>query len=189
MARIALFGGSFDPIHEGHVAIATAAQKACELDIVHFIPACQSPFKEDEEITAGEHRLAMCELAVADLPWAKVNSWEVDDGDISYSWQTAVHFTGEMDPSDELFWILGADQWEEIENWSRAPYLAALVKFIAFPRGKKTLPEKDGFPMEALTETHPASATSIRNAIRDGKDPKGLDPKVAAYIEKHRLYI
>ena len=105
--RVALFGGSFDPVHRGHLFIAGRAVEACGLDRVIFVPCWKSPHKRGEQISDSEDRLAMLRLATAELAWAEVSEWEVSREEASYSWKTAEHFAQALGEGVELFWILG----------------------------------------------------------------------------------
>ena len=180
--KTALFGGTFDPVHAGHLAIAAAAVEACQLDRVIFVPCYQSPHKQGKLATDGAHRLAMLELATAEFPWAEVSTYELDREKPSYSWQTAEHFSNE---SEELHWILGADQWVALDRWSEPKTLARLLHFIVFPRDNLQLEPREGFRATFLDTRHPASATEIRDNHGTSKD---LMHEVVAYIAEQGLY-
>jgi len=186
--RVALFGGSFDPVHRGHVFIAGAAVDACGLDRVIFLPCWKSPHKEGREISDARDRVAMLRVATEGLEWAEVSEWEVEREEASYSWKTAEHFAQELGPDVELFWILGADQWEVIETWAKPEVLAGLVTFVAFPRGG-TARAKDGFRMVPVDAAFDASSTQIRERVREGKAIGDLVvPEVEWYLLERGLY-
>ena len=104
MKRVALFGGTFDPIHRGHRFIAERALAQCGLDEVVFLPCWQSPHKLGVETTSGEDRLAMVKLAISSLPGMWASDWELRREGASYSWQTAEHWRREvLGEEDELF--------------------------------------------------------------------------------------
>lgn len=185
--RIALFGGTFDPVHLGHLHLAEAARRALDLDEVRFIPCRISPHKLDTTPTSADDRLAMLRLATAGLPWAVVDDLEARREGPSFSWQTAVTMRGKY-PAARLFWIMGVDQWKALLSWAEPERLAGCVEFIVFSRGEAPVP-RDGFVMHALACDHPASATVIREAIAAGRDADGwLVPAVEAYIAHHGLY-
>jgi nicotinate-nucleotide adenylyltransferase len=186
---VALFGGSFDPVHLGHVAIANAAKCRLGLDRVVFIPCRQSPHKGASDPAPACHRLAMLELAVASRPWAEISTFELDRPPPSWSWQTAEHFAHTTPAGTRLFWLLGADQWAALDSWARPARLAELVHFIVFPRGNIKVNRRPGFSHTLINVRHPASATTIRSAIANGRPIDGLVPApVRDYIVKHRLY-
>jgi nicotinate-nucleotide adenylyltransferase len=180
--KLALFGGTFDPIHQGHITIAACARREFKLDRVLFIPARQSPHKTDTAPGASaRERCEMIEIAISDLPWASLWSGELDRSPPSYSWQTAAYFRNAL-PGSQLFWILGSDQWQVIDSWSRSDYLARSLTFLVFPRPAPPQPIP-GFRMHALSATHPASSTDIRAGQFEH-----LHPGVERFVQEHGLY-
>lgn len=182
--RIALFGGSFDPIHLAHTLIAREAVAAAGLDRVYFIPARQSPHKTEAARATAEDRCEMIRLAIRELPWAHLDTLELERPAPSYSWQTAEAFQAAF-PDAELFWIMGTDQWDALERWARPERLAELLTFVVFTRGGEIAP-KAGFRHLALEVHHPASSTAIR-ASRE-KAREFLDPAVYEYASARGLY-
>lgn len=187
LRKIALFGGTFDPVHLGHIHLAETAREQLGLDEIRFLPCRISPHKLDQMPTSAQDRLQMLRLATAHLPWAVVDDFEIGREGPSYSWQTAEAMAAKF-PEARLFWIMGGDQWRVLLDWAQPERLAACVEFIVFTRAGKPEP-RDGFRMQALDGGHPASATEIREAIArgDGGHP-WLDPAVNAYIRQHRIY-
>lgn len=188
--KVALFGGTFDPVHAGHLAIASAAVAAVGLDQVVFLPARLSPHKTGQSAGAdASHRLAMLQLATDGLPWAEVSSWEMEQSPPSWSWRTARHFHQAW-PGCRLFWILGADQWACIEDWARPDLLRELLEFLVFPRPPAPDPGfRPGWRSRVLPIRHPASATAIRGTLASGTSPiPDLPGPVADYICRHNLY-
>jgi nicotinate-nucleotide adenylyltransferase len=185
--KIALFGGTFDPVHLGHIHLAQIAREKLGLDEVRFIPCRISPHKQDTIPASAEDRLEMLRLATAGLPWAVADDCELRREGPSYSWQTA-EAMGARFPEARLFWIMGGDQWDALPKWEHPQRLAALVEFIVFTRGGKLKP-RDGFAFHALEEGHPASATAIREALACGETQHPwLAPAVSQWIHGHRLY-
>ena len=185
--KVALFGGTFDPIHDGHIFIASEAQRLCGLDEVIFVPCWQSPHKPERRVTESHHRVEMTRLAVADLPWAKVSDFEAARSEPSYSWQTAQHFT-QSQPNSELFWLLGVDQWQVIDQWSHPEILAELLTFIVFGRNGLKPEAKPRFRHVFLPGTIDFSATEIRAFLAKNTVPPGLDARVIDYVRRHKLY-
>jgi len=185
--KIALFGGTFDPVHRGHIHMAQSARAKMHLDEVRFLPCRISPHKQDQQPTSAEDRLEMLRLATAPLPWAVVDDFEIGREGPSYSWQTAEAMAAKF-PDARLFWIMGGDQWRVLPTWARPERLAACVEFIVFEREGKPEPH-EGYRLHALDRGHPASATTIREAIARGEtDHPWLDPEVSRWILDHRLY-
>jgi nicotinate-nucleotide adenylyltransferase len=185
--NIALFGGTFDPVHLGHIHIAEAARNALPLDEVRFIPCRVSPFKTANAPTRPEDRMEMLRLATRDLTWAVVDDFEVKREGPSYSWQTAGAMKARF-PNSRLFWIMGTDQWELLPDWAHPEKLAACVEFIVFSRGSTPQP-REGYRLHVVHAVHPASASGIREAIqRGGGKPEWLHPDVARLIEERGLY-
>jgi len=171
--------------------MAEAARAQGDLAKVIFLPAARSPHKTDLAPPApAAHRLAMLELALADLPWAEVSRWEIDRPGLSYSWRTAEHYAAVAGPSIELCWLVGTDQWESLLTWSHPEKLAALLTFLVFPRGDTPVLPRPGFRHQPVLCRHPASSTTARAAARTGQPLDHLvAPEVAEYISKHRLYL
>lgn len=187
--RVALFGGSFDPVHHGHLFIAQQAVDNCELDRVIFIPCWKSPHKAGEEISDSEDRVEMLRVATQGVTWAEVSEWEVSREEASYSWKTAEYFAAELGEDVELFWIVGTDQWGVIETWANPEVLARLVTFVVFPRGGVAEP-KDGFRMVQVDASFEASSTEVRRRVRAGEGIGDLTvPGVARVIRERGLYL
>jgi len=184
--RIALFGGTFDPVHAGHLAMAEQAVVRLGLDEVRFLPCQRSPHKTQREPAPGQHRLEMLRLATAQLPWAVVDDFELATQGPSFSLITAEEMARRF-PAARLFWLLGADQWAALPRWQNSQRLAELVEFAVFPRGQPALPRPD-FRLHLLDGSHPASASAIRGNPTGVLESAWLHPQVAAYIRRHALY-
>ena len=182
--KIALFGGTFDPIHDGHLTLAKQARKLAGLDRILFIPCRQSPHKPKAPTASAEQRCEMIELALEHLDWAELSRAEVDRDSASFSWQTAEHFAN-LYPSAERYWILGTDQWSNIETWAEPDKLRDQLTFIVAMRNGDTIESRTNWNYLPLTFDHPASATSIRS--RD-YDPAWLPESVAEYIKTQQIY-
>lgn len=185
--KCALFGGTFDPVHLGHLHLASLALQALGLDEVRFIPCRISPHKTSRQPTPAGDRLRMLELATAGLPWAAVDDLELRREGPSYSWQTAEAMAARF-PGRRLFWILGEDQWEALPRWAKPERLASLVEFIVFARDGRSPAPRDGYRAHFLHGEHPASATAIRESHATGPSRDWLHPEVADWISQRGLY-
>lgn len=180
--KTCLFGGSFDPVHAGHLTIATVAQTQCSLDEVIFLPAACSPFKQGKNTCfTDEQRLHMLHLATADLPWAKVSRLDLQLPPPSWSWRIA-ELWHQQHPDTELFWLMGTDQWEQLHRWARYDYLCELLHFIVYHRGEEPQPRPGVRSTFICTGMHPASSSAIRAAIQQGTPlPKNWLPQTVAH--------
>lgn len=197
--NIGLMGGTFDPIHIGHLVTAEEARQQFSLDYVIFIPAGVPPHKEKKEVTPAEHRCLMTTLAVMSNPSFIVSRIEVDKREPSYSIDTIRYFSTCGAPGANLFFITGADAILEILTWKDYPELLRLCTFIAVTRPEyplEKLDEATDLPPELISKIHlleiPAlaiSSTFIRKRVALGKTIKYLTPEpVEQYIKKHSLY-
>lgn len=188
---VALFGGTFDPVHEGHLEVAQRAVESLKLDKVLFLPCRQSPHKSKATGASEEERLAMLRLATEGLPWAEVSDWEYQQPSPSYSWRTAEVFQEKFVDS-RLYWLMGWDQWEVLPTWNRFEHLASLVAFIVHARDgiQGEFLQHSGAEVDFVAGNHPASSSKIRTAIeRGGALPKGwLCSAVSDFIVDHSLY-
>lgn len=174
--NICLFGGSFDPVHSGHLTIAEAAVRACALDRIVFLPAAESPFKQGKKhLFSDAQRVELLTLASADLPCAEVSELDLQLPPPSWSWRLVEHYRRRY-PDASLFWLLGTDQWTELHRWGRYEYLAQELHFIVYHRGEAPQP-REGVRSTFIAGYHPAAATDIRRALTEGTPlPAGWMP-------------
>ena len=186
--RLALFGGSFDPPHLAHLAIAGAAVEQCALQRVVFIPCQESPLKEKQPGASGPDRMEMLRLATAGLPWAEISDWELSRPGPSYSWQTAEHFAA-LHPGAALHWLMGADQWASLERWAQPDILRCRLTFIVFARSGVQPQPRDGWRAHFLRGEWHASSTGARAALASGSVAGDLLPAaVEKYAVRRGLY-
>lgn len=188
--RIGLFGGSFDPVHLGHLLVARAACEELALDRLFFIPAAQSPFKPGSEPAPAPLRLRMLRLALAGQPKYEIDEQELRRGGISYSIDTARAFAQQF-PGAELFYLIGADHVPTLPKWREAEALAALVRFVVIPRPGETpatLPPPcriqilGGWPLKL-------SSSQVRARVQEGRSIDHLVPNgVGEVIREAGLY-
>ena len=191
MTRIGLFGGSFDPVHLGHLLVAQAAREEFKLDRVFFIAAAQSPLKPDHTAARAELRLRMLRLALAGETKCEVDDREIRRGGPSYTIDTVRSYRGRF-PNATLFYIIGADHVPLLPKWRASDELAALVEFLVVPRpGDPPLAAKAPFRLHALVGTPFAvSSTDIRARVKAGRSIQHLvPPPVAEVIRNSALYL
>jgi len=197
--KIGVLGGTFDPIHNGHLLVAEAARSQLELTEVLFIPAGQPWLKENRNISPVTHRVQMVRLAIADYPRFRLSTIEIDRGGPSYSVATMAGLRAQLNPDDELFFIIGWDTVSQLPYWREPERLIQLCHLVAAPRpGYKLadLPSLDtlvpGLSDRLIVLDRPEvdiSATGIRQRVARGLPIHGLVPEpVAEYITKHGLY-
>ena len=194
--RIAVYGGTFDPVHMGHLEIGRRISQVFEIDQFLFVPARQAPHKQDREPTSGFHRYAMLALATQSQPQLCVSSFELDAPGRQYTVDTLTHFRSHFGESTELFFVMGADSWTEITTWREWEKLTTLANLIVVTRpgyklevpgpepGKKQVFVSDAVMIDV-------SATQVRAAAREDDEEKlnRLVPQeVANYIRKYGLY-
>ena len=211
--NLALFGGTFDPVHCGHLCAARAAQEAFTLGRIEFIPAARPPHKLDRPITPFAHRYAMVSLACAGIPEfvpSLLEGPEEGDGKANYSIDTVRQVRATLAPSDRLYFLIGADAFLDLPHWREGTALLEACDFI--------LVSRPGFPIAEIARVVPAelragaegmnriplrrstlhllptvesdvSSSGIREAVTAGKSLAGLVPDaVAEYIREQGLY-
>lgn len=197
--RVVLLGGSFDPVHEGHMAVARAALGA-GYDEVVFLPVALSPHKVDRPPAPAIDRWAMCVLATLHEPRFRVSRHEMEKGPPSYSVDTAHEF-GRMRLDADFWWAIGADNLPALTTWMRVDEFVRTARFLVVPRGDRQgaalgeairlLPGWLASALDVL-DMPPiaASSTDIRHRVRAGLSVAGLvPPDVATFIERYRLYV
>jgi len=198
--RIGWLGGSFDPIHDGHLAIARRALDHLRLERVLLVVAAQPPHKPGRRLAPAEQRLQLVRLAIAGDPRLQACDVELQRSGPSYSVDTAAALHEHFGRGLELFFILGADMLADLPQWHRVGELCRRVTFCAVTRpGTPLDPEPmariGGAPLVASIrahllemEPHPASSTAVREALARGETPPHLPPAVAAEVRRLGLY-
>ena len=131
--RLGIFGGTFDPVHYGHLLLAECCREQCKLDEVWFLPAAVPPHKQDLELSSAEDRINMLELAIAGQSAFGVCRYEIDRGGVNYTFETLAHFH-EEDPCRELFFLLGADMLADLPHWRHPAQILELAVPVAVRR-------------------------------------------------------
>ena len=189
--RIGLYGGSFNPVHLGHLLVAQAAREELDLTRLLFIPAAESPFKPGIELAPAADRVGLLRLALAGQPECVVDTQEIERGGVSYSIET-VRNCRRLFPEAELFYLIGADHVAQLPHWRDADELAQLAEFVVIPRpGEVPAPAPAPFRTRRLTGFPlGVSASQIRERVRAGLPIDLLTPgSVAEAIRNKRLYL
>lgn len=191
MHRLGLYGGSFDPVHCGHLLVSEAAREELGLDRIVFIPAAQSPFKPESAPAPAATRVRLLRLALAGDTRAEIDLQEIERGGTSYTIDTVQDYV-RRHPSAKIHYLIGADHVGSLPKWREAATLAALVEFIVIPRpGEPSQPlpapfrgqQLRGFPLGV-------SSSQIRDRIRQGRSIRGLVPEpVREAIQNSGLYL
>jgi nicotinate-nucleotide adenylyltransferase len=206
--RIGILGGTFDPVHLGHVETALAAQRALELDRVLLLPSGAPPHRHQQPFASRFHRFAMAALAVTGRRGLEVSDLEIGEPGPSYTFETLARLQADGLTPSQIFFITGADAFAEIATWSRYPQVLDMSNFVVVSR--------PGHPAGALRTMLPSlaarmttgahtsaqvaivlvdaptpdvSSTDIRRRLESGGSIEDLVPAaVAAYIDQHGLY-
>jgi len=186
---IALFGGSFDPIHEGHIQLIETVKDCLNIEEIHLIPCKQSPHKRHTPLASDSHRLQMCRMACRSLEFVYINPIELESTaeEPSYSWKTVMHYQ-RLHPEVKLYWILGVDQWEKLHLWDNYEFLIKSLHFIVLERQAKPSHKLDR-QFTVLPFDNEVSSSAIRMHWSAGGVVKGLTQEVRDYMVRHELYI
>ena len=197
--KIGIIGGTFDPIHNGHLIIGEYARTALNLDKVVFIPVGIAPHKDNDKITSSKTRVEMIDLATKSNPYFYQSLIEVKKEKVAYTVETIASLKDEY-PEDELYFIMGGDSIFEIESWKSPEKLMKLCKFIVLDRGYRTKEDieikmeelKLSYGMEVQAISSPIieiSSTEIRKRIYQKLSIKYLVPGILEeYIYRKKLY-
>jgi len=191
--RIGFFGGSFDPIHLGHLLHAQDALEQASLDRLVFVPAAQAPLKQNGAPGASaEVRCAMLELAIDDYDRFSLLRDEVERGGVSYTVDTIRRLRARW-PGDELFWIIGADQLAQLDQWREIGDLLEMASFLCLRRPGYSDKIPEGIPPDRIhwvsARQLDISSTEVRDRIQADRPVDFFLPRnVASYIHQHLLY-
>ncbi len=197
--RLGIFGGTFDPIHRGHLIAAGECLTRLDLDQIWFVPVGDPPHKRGRIVSPAADRVAMVELAIAGNPRFHLSRCEVDRPGASYSVDTVRQIRAEVGPAAELFFIIGQDSLLDLPRWRQPEQLLALCQIVAVNR--------PGYPRIDLSRLGPViaaakdritfieipafdvAASEVRRRVAAGDSIEGLVPEaVQRYIEAHGLY-
>ncbi len=190
--KIGLFGGTFDPVHVGHLIVAQDVVAALDLRSLVFVPTGVPPHKDPGDVTAGRIRLEMLRAAVEGDPRIAVTDLELRRGGASYTVETLREYR-ERNPDARVFFVMGADQFQELHSWREPEAVAELAELVIMAR-EGSSPWETGAPLRIRHRVVPVtrvdiSSTEIRRRVREGKPIRYLVPQaVERIILREHLY-
>lgn len=176
---IGIFGGSFNPIHNGHIALAKALLEKIDLDEVWFMVSPQNPFKVNQQLLDDHLRLDLVNKAIADNPHFKASDYEFQLPKPSYTWNTLQQLSQDF-PNHRFTLLVGGDNWEAFDRWFHAEDILAHYKIVVYPRRGQDI-DTTSLPTNVSLLQTPLidiSSTDIRNRVKQGKDISTLVPEV-----------
>jgi nicotinate-nucleotide adenylyltransferase len=195
--RLGIFGGSFDPVHNAHLAIARACQRQAELDEVWFTPTAIQPLKQHGPRATNRHRLEMLRLAIQDEPTWRVCTIEIDRGGYSYTVDTLQQIHEEL-PDAEVFFLIGADALRDVAKWKQPREIFRMATPLVVSRAEQPLPDFKQLKALCTEGTQPrliempaadVSSSEIRRRVAAAESINSLVPDaVAEFITQHHLY-
>jgi nicotinate-nucleotide adenylyltransferase len=186
---IGLFGGSFDPVHHGHLIVAQVAYEALALDQLRFLPARQQPFKQGLHRSAPEHRAEMLALAIGSAHHFALERIELDRPGPSYTVDT-LRALRAREPETDFLLLLGADAAKDLTAWHEADRIFDLAQVVVFARPGAAIPSLPRAVQSIQVPAINISATEVRRRVSQGQPIRYWVPdQVAEYISQHRLYL
>ncbi len=189
--RTAIFGGSFDPIHTGHLLIADAAVRQFGISKLIVVPARQSPHKSSATHAGPKHRMAMIRAAIRERRHCEASDVEIRSSGVSYTIDTLRHMRDEY-PLDDLYLLIGSDHLEVFRTWKEPDTISRLARIIVYTRWGHTVRSRDLKRWRARLLTGPEifiSSTDVRRRCLQGRPIRYFVPRpVERYIHRHRLY-
>jgi len=197
--RLGILGGTFDPVHFGHLLLAEQCREQCALDEVRFLPSGSPPHKQEWTISPGKHRMEMLELATAGHAAFVVDGMELEREGTTYTVDTLQQLH-DADTTRELFFLIGADSLADLPTWREPSRITQLATIVAVNRGDRPLPDlgllKDKLGEDVVSKieivTMPGidlAASDIRSRVGDAKSIRFMTPRaVEIYIAQHKLY-
>ena len=197
--KLGIFGGTFDPVHYGHLILAETCREACGLDEIWFVPASDPPHKDAGGITPGTKRVEMLEFALSGCSYFHVNRMELQRSGTSYTVETLREIHRD-NPEDSLYFLIGGDSLRDLPDWREPEEIAQLATIVAVNRGeagfsgmREVSPEFQQQVLDQIQQVEiprvDISASEMRERVRNGRSIRFLTPRaVEVYIEQQQLY-
>jgi nicotinate-nucleotide adenylyltransferase len=186
---IGLFGGSFDPVHHGHLIVGQVALETLGLDTLRFVPAREQPFKQGRHRSSPEDRATMLSLALSGAPAFELERTELDRPGPSYTVDTLKELRKRY-PQSELVMLVGADAAAELSAWHEATRIPQLARVVVFARPGAVVPRSASISQVIEVPAVDVSATEVRRRVSRGQPVRYWVPDaVAEYIARHQLYL
>lgn len=187
--RIGILGGTFNPVHKGHIVLAERVQRALKLNKVFFVPTKITPLREEEAVINSEDRYQMIKLALENYKQFEISRFEIDKSGVSYTVDTIEFFRDKFGKDTQLFFIAGSDATEELDRWKDFDRICELATFVIAKRPRFPVTEVKKNVIIVDVDTINVSSSQIRKMIKNNEDFKNLvPPKVYQYIFKKGLY-
>lgn len=196
--RIGLFGGTFDPIHIGHLMLCQEACYQLQLECIYLLPAADPPHKQDRHITPVQHRIAMLHAATSETNYLRISHIDVDRPGPHYSVDTIKRLREQFDPQTEIFFLIGLDSLRDLHTWYQPEWLLANCRIVSFERGgvqirwadlEEKLPGIETSVQLLEMPELEISSSNIRHRVALNQPIRYfVPPAVEAYINKHHLY-
>ncbi len=198
--NIGVMGGTFDPIHNGHLAVAEEVRSRLDLDVTLFMPAGQPWLKVDNPVSPAEYRVHMVRLAIADKPYLELSTVEIERPGATYTVDTMAELQAQLGAENDLFFILGWGSLAELPQWKEPSRLITMCHLVVVPRPGYPRPDLKalealipGLSRRVILMEKPEidiSASEIRDRVVQGLSISHLVPEpVARYIKRHKLYM
>jgi nicotinate-nucleotide adenylyltransferase len=192
--RLGVFGGTFDPVHYGHLLLAESCREECRLDRVLFLPAAVPPHKPATALTPAAHRVEMLKLAIGGHPQFEVCTYEIDRGGVNYTFETLIALR-EQHPDAEIFFLMGSDSLRDLPTWREPARICELATLVVACRPDASSQPPDEPALEKVARCHvemPAigiSSRDLRRRVAEGHSIRFQTPRgVEKYIEAQGLY-
>lgn len=188
--RIGILGGTFDPVHNGHIYLAKKACAKLRLDKIIFIPTYLPPHKKGVKVTSARHRFNMLKLAIRDNKKFKISDMEIRRKGRSYSVETLRRLRKKYGAKAELFFIAGSDSLKELDKWKNLKEILTLCRFVVVERPGFNMTRPSSSFIFLNINAKDVAATDVRKRLAAGKPAGGLvSKKIMSYIARNKLYI